>query len=316
MPSRAVVVVVGGANMDVKARAAAPLVPATSNPGATRLTPGGVGRNVAENLARLGTTVHLIAAVGNDALGAGLLEATARSGVDISRVRALSLPTGTYTAILDHDGELQTAVSDMAVTDALEPSLVESAEALFAAARFAVLDANLPGAVLDAVLDICAQARVPVLADPVSVPKALRLPLTPERPVHTLSPDASELAVLTGMAVDDPDAVVRAARTLHARGVRRVWVRLGAAGSMLVDPDDAITLAPVPGEVVDVSGGGDAMLAAYCHALLRGDAPLEAATFGQAAGSLTVAVPQTVRPDLSVAFIEQALAAREPGGTS
>ena len=53
------VVVVGGANMDLKARSAATLVTGTSNPGSTRMSPGGVGRNVAENLARLGTAVHL-----------------------------------------------------------------------------------------------------------------------------------------------------------------------------------------------------------------------------------------------------------------
>src|SRR4051794_4254516 len=44
------VVVVGGANMDVKARGAGTAVPATSNPGAASMTAGGVGRNIAENL--------------------------------------------------------------------------------------------------------------------------------------------------------------------------------------------------------------------------------------------------------------------------
>src|SRR3954469_25470042 len=71
------VVVVGGANTDVKVRSLAPVVPRTSNPGRAGTTAGGVGRNIAENLARLGTPTHLIAAVGRDAAGERLLAETA-----------------------------------------------------------------------------------------------------------------------------------------------------------------------------------------------------------------------------------------------
>ena len=55
----------------------------------------------------------------------------------------------------------------------------------------------------------------------------------------------------------------------------------------------------MPGPVVDVTGAGDAMLGAFCHGLLGGVAPVAAARFGHAAAALTVAVPQTVRPDLT-----------------
>lgn len=60
-------VVVGGTNMDVVARMSAPLVPATSNPGRTRISPGGVGRNIAACLGLLGAPVRLVSAVGDDA---------------------------------------------------------------------------------------------------------------------------------------------------------------------------------------------------------------------------------------------------------
>ena len=61
--------VVGGTNMDVVARTSAPLVAATSNPGHTRISPGGVGRNVAACLGLLGAPVRLVSAVGDDAFG-------------------------------------------------------------------------------------------------------------------------------------------------------------------------------------------------------------------------------------------------------
>ena len=75
------VVVIGGSNVDIKARSAAPATPRTSNPGHGSMTPGGVGRNIAENLARLGTRTHLVSAVGRDALGDNLVAQTSAAGV-------------------------------------------------------------------------------------------------------------------------------------------------------------------------------------------------------------------------------------------
>jgi pseudouridine kinase len=76
-------------------------------------------------------------------------------------------------------------------------------------------------------------------------------------------------------------------------------VRAGVDGSTLVTLDGSASLPAQPAEVVDVTGAGDAMLAAFCHGVLSGDDPVTAARLGHAAAALTVAVPETVRPDLS-----------------
>jgi len=106
-------VVIGGANVDVKARSSAAIAPGTSNPGSTHFSAGGVGRNIAENLGLLGTRTHLLASVGTDAFGERLLSDTRAAGVLVDNVLRSKGPTGTYTAVLDHDGELVVAVSDM-----------------------------------------------------------------------------------------------------------------------------------------------------------------------------------------------------------
>jgi pseudouridine kinase len=59
--------------------------------------------------------------------------------------------------------------------------------------------------------------------------------------------------------------------------------------------------------VVDVTGAGDSMTAAFVHALLRGDSPVLAARFGQQAAALTVASPETVRPDLTAQLVDAEL---------
>jgi pseudouridine kinase len=303
-------VVIGGANLDVRARSTSRVLPATSNPGTVTLTAGGVGRNVAENLARLGTPVRLVATVGRDDPGERILAETAAAGVDVDHVVRTDEPTGSYTAVLDADGELVVAVSDMTGTDRLVPDDVRRVKPLVAAAALLVVDGNLSTATLDACFGVAAAAGTPVLLDPVSVPKARRLAplLATGRPLFAVTPNLAELAALTERTVDDESDVPAAAQHLHRLGIEHVWVRLGAVGSILSTDGRAIRLPAVPGPVTDVTGAGDAMLAAFCHALLAGATPVAAARLGHAAAALTVAVPQTVRPDLSPTLVERTLA--------
>lgn len=296
-------VIVGGANMDLHARSLAPVIVGTSNPGVADLTPGGVGRNVAENLARLGTSTAFISAVGDDPLGDDVLAHTAEAGVEVSLVRRRSGRTGTYNAILDADGEMVVAIADMAAVDAVTPLVIEAARGAIARARVLVLDGNIPAATIGAALDIATEAGVPVAFDPVSVPKASRVvdEITPKRRVFMVTPNRAELAALSGTSTDTDDDLVLAAQQVHKRGVRVVWVRLGARGSLLSD-GDRVTWLPAtraPGEIVDVTGAGDATLAAFCHAWLGGAEPLDAARFGHAAAALTCRSPDTVRSDMS-----------------
>ena len=111
------------------------------------------------------------------------------------------------------------------------------------------------------------------------------------------------------------DAERRAALWLHdelrERGheawVETVWVRHGRDGSVLHEASADTPVALVPGPVVDVTGAGDAMLAAFCHALLDGAEPASAAAYGHAAAALTIASPHTVRPDLTDRLVRSLL---------
>lgn len=303
--AQAFVVVVGGANVDVKARSSMRAVPRTSNPGTARLSSGGVGRNIAENLARLGTPTHLVSAVGDDALGDQLLRTTAEAGVGVEHVARLDRPTGSYTAVLDADGELLVAVADMAAVDAIDATQVAAAADLLARADLVVVDGNLSAEAMVAVTR--AAGDTPLVLDPVSVPKAERAArlLDGGQRWHLVTPDHLELAALTGLPATYERQVTSACARLHERGVTWVWVREGERGSLLSGPDGATHLPAIPTRVVDVTGAGDAMLAAWCHGVLTGSTPLEAARLGHAAAALTIASEHTVRDDLSRTLLEQ-----------
>ncbi|CCH80290.1 Carbohydrate kinase, PfkB family protein [Nostocoides japonicum T1-X7] len=330
------VVVVGAALMDVHAVSRRRLVLETSNPATISTSPGGVGRNIAENLARLGTAVDLVAVVGADAFGDALIDQARSVGIGTGEMITTPYPTGTYVAVLDADGELSVAASDATATDGLTVPMLVGARSALESAALLVLDGNLPPACVGWLLDVAAAASVPVVLEPVSVPKAERLAalLDTTRPILLLTPNRDELAALAagptrpldrsglGPGGDSsPDggpapgsapgpthregtALDRAVGMLHDRGVRHVWVRQGAEGSTLHTAGSSPTVLPGRATtVVDVTGAGDAMTAGFVHALVEGATPSEAAAYGQAAAELTVASPHTVRPDLSDALV-------------
>jgi len=298
-------VVIGGAAWDIKARSRAAALLHTSNPSTVVQTPGGVGRNIAEGIARLGDRVYLVAAVGADSAGRELLSRTAEAGVFVDQVHTSVHPTSSYLAALDDAGELVIGMADFAATDALDPAALSRSQELISRSKVVVLDGNLPAAVLEWALAVAAAADAQTVLEPVSVAKAGRLSglLAPARPVFTITPNVDELAALVGHPVADaPVELVTAAGELHRRGVEYVWVSRGPAGSLLIGRNEVVEIPADPVEVVDVTGAGDALTAGYVHALLSGEPAATAARWGHLAAALTLASPQTVRPDLGVAF--------------
>lgn len=116
MDSAEGVVCVGGATVDRTYRAQKVLRPGTSNPVTSARSFGGVARNVAESLARLGTRVAWVSAVGDDESGRFLLAHLAGIGIDVSHVRTVpGRATAEYVAVVEPSGELAIGLADMAV---------------------------------------------------------------------------------------------------------------------------------------------------------------------------------------------------------
>jgi pseudouridine kinase len=212
--------------------------------------------------------------------------------------------------VLDCDGELIVAVSDMAAVDALGPGPVNEARDIITTAGLLVLDGNLAMPALTHASDLAAAANVRTILEPVSVPKAALVAsyISADRPLFAVTPNRDELAALTGLPTRTDKQLQKAADSLHRRGVEHVWVRLGARGSVFSTAWSGAAWLPAdPATVADVTGAGDAMLAGFCYAVLGGRDPIEAARYGQAAAGLTLASPHTVRPDLTPRLIETAL---------
>ncbi len=298
-------VVIGGANVDFKCQTLDQPIYGTSNPGRNRTSLGGVGRNIAENLARLGVRTALVTAIGDDANGTRVLSEAEAAGVETRFTLKTPLQTGTYVAILDEDGDMIIAVSTMEALEEITPSVIDSRRELIARAQLLVLDCNVPQDALLRAATIAAESSVPVIVDPVSVPKAARIiaMLDAGLPLHTITPNMGELRTMIGSSESAKVDLRAAAADIHSRGVRRVWVRLGINGSFLSSMHDGNQqsehIAAYETKLVDATGAGDAMLAGYAAGLLGGLDAVRSAIYGSAAAALTVESAHTVNPSIN-----------------
>jgi pseudouridine kinase len=289
------VTVIGGANVDIKGRACGSYVAGTSNPGEVMVTAGGVGRNIAENLARLGLSVSLVTALGDDAYGHLLRRACAAAGVDLSMAVTAQGPTGTYLAVLDAAGELVSAINDMRAMDALKTAHLEVVADRLADADMLVADCNLSTECLAWLCRFSATKSVRLVVEPVSVPKARKL-LSFERsaPVFAITPNAQQLAALTGG--DDLAAITK----LHALGFANVVLHRGGEGALASDGSHAVKIDPVSiSAIADVTGAGDAAVAGLVCGVLEGRSLAEAARLGQCAAAIKLSSSQSVASGLS-----------------
>lgn len=305
---------VGGANIDIKVAIKNATIMATSNPGTATVSVGGVGRNIAHNLARLGTPTKLISAVGRDPEGERLLAETAAAGVDVSAVRRNGT-TGTYSAVLDRTGELLIGVSAMDVIDTLTQRALGRSRRAIEGAAFLIADCNLPRSSLQWLHQCAKQSGIPFLVEPVSAVKVEKLNAILRRgaAIHTVTPNLQQLAALTGRDLRSLEATQQAARMLHDRGVLNILVGLGAEGALLSAVEgDGVRQHHIPAAQAkpqDVTGGGDAHVAGYVAGLVGGMRVLQAAMLGQAAAGLAVGSTETVSRKMSMKSLTNSLSA-------
>ena len=290
------VLAIGAANLDITGSSLHALVPHDSTPGQIRCAPGGVARNVAENLARLGLPTQLICAVGDDAGGRAMLAQAASVGLGTQGCwMAAGETTGSYTAVLDANGAMLMALAAMPLTEQLTPGHLHKSAAQRRQAALIVLDLNLPAASVAQLLREAQSHGVPVVAVAVSAPKMNRLP-DDLRGLQCLILNRGEL-----QALGDPSPAA-----LHQRGVRQIIVTDGARGVVCSQTGaPAQHLAALPTTVVvDVTGAGDAFAAGVCAGLCQQpQGLLRAARLGLHLAALTLQTEATVHPDISPAWL-------------
>lgn len=166
------VVVVGGANIDIVASPIAPLKEHDSNPGRSTISFGGVGRNIAENLSRLGCNVRFVSVFGDDSFSHALANDLVKKGIDVSLCKTIRGQTcSKYICINSDKGELIAAINDMSLYDHMYAAVTDEAIEAMNKADMVVLDANTTPGLLKKIASEC---NTPIAFDAVSISKVNR----------------------------------------------------------------------------------------------------------------------------------------------
>lgn len=280
--------VIGGANADITATSFQTFVPKDSNPGTIHLTPGGVARNIAHNLALLGDEVVFLTLFGGDAFGRLTADSCRNAGIDISLCETAAQGSRScFLGINDSDGELIGGVADMTAIDGVTPEWLAKKLPLVGQVDAFVADANLPIKSLAYLID---NVRVPLYVDAVSSAKAGRiqeaLNLSSMKRIHTIKCNRLEEILLS-----------------KAKGIGRRYISLGAEGVDIIENNNVTHYPSLPCRVVNTTGAGDALMAGIVHAGPSATAD-EAVRIGLRCAQITVESHDTVNPLLKQRYYE------------
>ncbi|QHS23411.1 winged helix-turn-helix transcriptional regulator [Virgibacillus sp. MSP4-1] len=286
---------IGGANIDRKSQTMKSIQYGTSNPATVRQSSGGISRNVAENLGRLGCPVSLITLVGDDQEGKWLLEETKRSGVDVSQCLALHQEkTGSYTSIMDHTGEMILAVADMQIYDQMSVDFLDSRWAHLASSNILFADTNLPEESLEYLIHRCEKDELTLCVNPVSVPKALRLPSN-LKGVDLLIVSQDEAAALSELEIKTAEDCKKAAEHLINRGASQVIIHLDGQGVFWADRDGKEEhIQPLRADVVDRTGLEESLIGGILFGVNQGESFARSVRLGMAASAITLQTTDTI----------------------
>lgn len=295
------ITVIGGLNVDICGTSFENLLEGDSNPGKITTTLGGVGRNIADNISRLGAPVRLVTVYGDDDKGFWAEKNCLELWIDMSLSRMIpGEATSTYLCINDADGNVKLAISDMDICQFIQPEFLMERMSQINRSSIVVIDANLSE---EAIACLCEYCTVPIFADPVSVKKAARLKGHLDK-IFCIKPNQPEAQELTGISIENHDDLKRAAEVLLNQGVKQVFISLGGEGVYFDNGQDRGIMPCCPGKIVDTTGCGDNFMAAAVCGYYKGETFITMARMGLTAAALCAEVKGANRPDMNMILLE------------
>ena len=292
------VCVVGGANNDLQGFSNGTFKPCDSNPGFIKVSSGGVGRNISENLARMGCRTKLITAIGDDLYGNKIHIEAENTNIDMSDTFVIKgQSTSTYMCILDEYGEMVAAISQMDIYNHLTVDMIKTKKSVIENSRVCVLDTNLREDVINYILNNC--RKVDFFVDTVSTTKAMKIKKNIGR-FHTLKLNKIEAEMLSDIKINGLEDLPKVVQYFLSKGVSQVFITLAKEGVYYSDGKIMNHLPQPEIKVVNATGAGDAYMAALVFSYLEGYEINFSAKFATAAAILALSHENTINPNINL----------------
>lgn len=296
------VTVLGGVNIDIQGFPNHKLILEDSNIGTVKVSLGGVGRNISENLVRLGINTKLISVLGDDIYGFKILEESAKIGLDMNDSMIIKGEnTSIYLAVLDEENDMYIAINSMEILEKMSVDFIKEKYKTLRNSKLLVLDTNIPAKVLEYLLH--KYNYKDIFLDTVSVTKAIKVKNLAGH-IHTLKTNRLEVEAITGLAASDEESLIKNGDFLLEKGVIQIFITLGEKGVFYCNRDTMKIIKPDNIKPVNATGAGDAFMAALVYCYLSNIDIDAAAKFATSASIIALSHENTINPNMSVENIK------------
>lgn len=302
------IIVIGGANADLYGQIAVEQeAPADSNPGHISIHAGGVGRNIAENLAHLGAEIEFIGHFGGDDFAMMLERSLTSSGASISlSMRTPRSDSDLYLAIHNKQGELISAVNNMGLAARLPKNFlnVHTIANAITTADLIILDGNLSEEVLDDFFQIYGNNSV-IAVDSVSTVKARRF-ISHLSKIDYLKCNLAEARILVSAgnnlsldSIKSIESVEEISQRLMKTGVGTALISNSHAGFIVANGGEFKHFSAPKLAKSYSSGAGDALFSGFLYAISRGENSYQASLFALKAAETALRFNGPVNPEIA-----------------
>jgi pseudouridine kinase len=289
------VLCIGGLLLDELHSCPQTVLSATSNPTEITRDAGGVMGNVARQLGLLGISVELIAAVGFDPEADFLLEKLQQCSVQYPRLLRTNTGTGKFTAFLEPEGNLFAATCDDRINQEITPAYLKGLHLDPDAYKLIVADNNLPVESIQWLIDFSNVHDLPIILEPVSVPKVHKWRELDMSGVFMITPNEDEWRAFMEPIIDLQEQLLE----MRVRGIRRTWISRGDQPSLWLEGDKIEQQPVISVKVNDSTGAGDASLAGWIAAWCMGMHESDCRKAAQCMASTVLSVKGSVHPSLT-----------------
>jgi len=297
------VCVIGGINIDIEGVPYGILKMQDSNPASISVNYGGVGRNIVENLARLGLSPSMISVAGNDYLGKGAVNILKELFVKTEGIKLIGgRSTAIYMSVLNSDKDMEVAMCDMNIIDVIDENFIDEKNEIIESSDIVALDCNFS----EKILSYCCERYSDkiLFLDPVSANKAVNAKNIIGM-FDVIKPNIIEAEVLSGMEINNDDDLHEVGSYFLSKGVKEIYITLNKDGVYYRSNEDEGFIKPNYKKVVSATGAGDS----FSGAILMGKALefdiIRTAMLGIITAGITLESASAVNKDLTFEAVEE-----------
>ena len=293
------IVVIGAVFVDVKGFPEDNYIPTGRNAGRVEFVHGGVGRNVAEDIANVELRPRFVSLVDDNAEGEAVLKKLRNHKVNTDYVLSVPDGMGMWLAVFDNSGDLAGSISKRPDPSALVQLLGEKGDEIFADADSIVVEIDLDKEVVKQVFKYAEKYHKKVYA------VVANMSIASQRRDFLQSTDCFVCNVLeagilfvTDFSQLSPEELCEelSQRVISAR-IPAVVVTMGSKGSVYADMQGNKGVCPAETvQVRDTTGAGDAFCAGVAMGLTYGKTMPEALEIGTRLAASVITVSENVCP--------------------